>query len=104
MNLQLSGWFLRQVKTTGEEFSQIINCDMSALRFQFFRVAFPRDADDQAEFPSHAGLNPGDRVLDHDGMVWWYSQHLSGFQKRVRRRLTGEVLFGEDIAVHARIK
>jgi hypothetical protein len=95
----LSGWFQWLRETPDEEFSQIIDNDVRALLFHFFRVALPVYTDHESESPLSAGFDTRDRVLDNHGALRRCLKHPRRFQEGIGGRLTGEVVFDEDVAI-----
>src|SRR5262249_25877571 len=99
-----SRWFQWLRETSHEEFSQINDNDVRALRFQLFRVALPVHTNHEPESPLSTGLDTRDRVLDNHGALRRCLKHLCGFQEGIGGRLTGEMVFDQDVAIDAYIE
>ena len=61
-------------------------------------------ADDVAEVPVMAGLNPGGGVLEDHGMRGLHAERLGARQERVRMGLSAQVLLIGDLAVDPRVE
>src|SRR6202011_2988281 len=63
------------------------------------RVGLPHpvNADDETETTGASGLHPGERILEHHGLLRLYTQRASTGEERVRRGLAPQMLtYGDD--------
>src|SRR5262245_37990925 len=77
---------------------------IGALCLQLSHVVLSGYPDHESESPSGARLNTRDGVLDHDRSIRLHTQQLRRLQIGIRRRLAGETLLRDDIAIDTRIE
>src|SRR5689334_22720236 len=70
-----------------EQLGEVADDDVSAVRAQLGGVPEAVDADDEPEPARAAGLHPGDRVLEHDGLLLGDGQVRRRREERVGRGL-----------------
>ena len=87
-----------------QQLGEVVDDDVGAVLEQRLAVAGAVDADDVAELPGAAGLDAGERVLEHGGLVRAHAEPARALQERVRRGLAAQAERVDHVAVDARLE
>jgi hypothetical protein len=86
-------------RRSSNQFAQIVHHQVRSMVPKFLSVALTRNTDHKTEVPVRPSLDPRYGVLDHDRPLRFDPKKLCGQQEHVWRRLSGQVLLMERIAV-----